>query len=1057
MKPSSHSGIIAWFVHNPVAANLLMVGLVIVGMLSAGSLRKEGFPQIEPRFITISMTYDSGDAKQAEEGIAIKIEDALESVPGIKRITSTSSASGSNVQVEKVTDYDLDTLMADIKNEVDAIYNFPSDAENPIISKARREENVIWVQLYGDTDRATLQQLGEHLERDLLAKSAISQVTASSFVDPMMSVEIDEVKLQAFGLTMSDIASAINQESSTALTTSLRNGEKVIRLKASEQAYYSGDFAKIPLLTTDDGTFLTIGDVAKVTDMFADDSFSLSRYNGVNGYSLQIIMDQYGDVEDIVDQAHEVVEDWHNRNLLPEGISLETWYDRSTMIMDRLALLVKNAATGIMLVFIVLALFLNLRVAFWVAAGLPFIFFGTLFFMGEDYVGLTLNGMTTFGFIIALGIVVDDAVVVGESVYTTRQKYGDTVENTIAGTMKVAVPTLFGVLTTVATFGALSNVSGGLGTLYSQFGAIVAICLLLSVVESKLILPSHLAHLPTHRKQPTGIRGWWSNIQKVADAGLNFVNERIYRPALNFTIVYRYAVLLLFLSIFFLVISLPMTGAVRVGFFPSIPGDTVRVTMSLESDASYGQNQRNLAFLEDTLNQADKELKKEYGFSGEAIKSVQVLASADQSGSLTVELSPDKPYSLDELASRWRSLAGTPEGIKQLKIQSRREFVDAFKVELKSISDETLLLAEKAFMDKLATIDGVNGIETSLTPGEAMMRFELTPQGRALGMNTASLSGQLLRAFGGEIVQRYLRDTNEVKVRVRYPENHRKNPSDILNARVRTTDGTVVPLSAIARIIPDTQQKSITRIDGLRAITIASAVDSDIVTATELVDYLNSEFVPELSRQYPDLSIYFAGEAEQQAETESSMKVVFIMALIAIYALLAIPLKSYIQPFIIMSVIPFGVVGAILGHWSNSLMISIFSLNGILALSGVVVNDSLLLVSRFNELYRRGETLEQSIIEACTGRLRAVLLTSITTFAGLYPILGETSKQAQFLIPAAASLGYGILFATVITLLLIPVLLMMQADIRNLLGRFAALVSGRKGAAEDDQVTASGR
>ncbi|MCQ8849864.1 efflux RND transporter permease subunit [Alteromonas stellipolaris] len=1029
---NSHKGVIAWFAQNSVAANLLMVGLIVLGMVSYGDIRKEAFPSMEPRFVTISMTYESGDAEQAEEGIAIKIENALEAVPGIKRITSTSNSNGASVQVEKETDYDLDTLFNDIKTEVDSISNLPSDAENAIIDKATRDEHVIWVQLYGDASHAELQYLGEQLERDLLAQDDIRDVNAGSFIDPMMSIEIDEAKLQAYGLTLSDVASRINEESSTALTTSLRNQEKVIRLKASEQAYYAGDFAKIPLVTSADGTVLMVGDVAKISDTFADDSYSLARYNGQNGYGLQVLMDKYGDVTDMVAQAHAVVDSWHERGLLPEGVQLETWYDRSTLITERLDLLTSNALMGIVLVFITLAVFLNLRVAFWVAAGLPFIFFGTLYFMTDSYTGMTLNEMTTFGFIMALGIVVDDAVVVGESVYSTRRRYGDTLANTIEGTRKVAVPTIFGVLTTVATFFALSNVSGGLGTLYSQFGTIVTLCLLLSVVESKLILPSHLAHLPTKKTTKKGIAGLWGKVQDGADNGLNWFNEKLYQPVLSATIAYRYAAVLLFITLFIVVMSLPLTGVVRVGFFPSMQGDTVSANMSLFSDASFGQTDRNLLRLERAAIEADKQLVEEKGADVSGMQSLQVTASGDQSGTITISLAEEQPYTLDELAARWTALSGNLEAVKKLKIQARREMVDAFRVELKSIDDATLKAANTAFQDALENIDGVFGVESSLTPGEAMMRFELTPEGRAMGMDTQSLSQQLLKAFGGEIVQRYLRNKNEVKVRVRYPEEDRMDPSDVMNTRVRLDDGTVVPLSVIATMTPDVQQKQVVRIDGLRALTVSASVDSDVITATELVNYLNESFVPTLSRQYQDLSLHFAGEAEQQEETQSSMESVFILALISIYALLAIPLKSYVQPLIIMTAIPFGIVGAVLGHWSNGLMLSILSLNGILALSGVVVNDSLLLVSRYNALKEAGMRVQEAVIEACSSRLRAVLLTSITTFLGLYPILGETSIQAQFLIPAAASLGYGILFATAITLVLIPALLLIYEDVAQL-------------------------
>lgn len=1051
---SQHGGIIGWFATNSVAANLLLVSMIVLGLMSLNTIRKEAFPSMEPNVITVSVNYDSGDAKQAEEGIAIKIEDALETVPGIKRITSTSNANGSSVRIEKISDYELETLLTDVKTKVDAIYNFPADAENPVIDKARMQDHALWVQLYGEADRTTLQELAEKLKTDLLAQSSIRDLEIKGKSEPIISVEVDEGQLQAYGLTLSDVATAINVESSTALTTSLRNGEKVVRLKASEQAYRAAEFARIPLITTLQGTIITLGDVAEVTEAFEDDPFTLSRYQQTNGMGIEIVMDEYGDVTKIVEQAKQVVENWHQRGLLPANVELETWYDKSTLIKDRLSLLTSNAVTGIALVFIVLALFLNFRVAFWVAAGLPFVFFGTLFFMGDSFTGLTINEMTTFGFIMALGIVVDDAVVVGESVYTTRRQDGDTVANTIRGTMKVAVPTLFGVLTTVAAFMSLSNVTGDLGQIYAQFGTVVTICLLLSVVESKLILPSHLAHINTHRQIPQGIKGWWARIQHGADSGLMWFNRCIYCPVIEKALNFRYAVILAFVALMVLVVGMPMTGSVRVAFFPDIPGDVVTADLSMQNDASFGQTNSNLLMLELAALQADKNLIAEKTVDSNevtmtAIKSLQIIAEDDSSGKLQVELVSNALYTSTEFEQEWERLSGSPEGVKKLKFLSSFEMVDNFKVELKAWDDDTVRKAGLQFKSLLGQTPGVSGIDDNLNPGQPQIRFELTEQGRTLGMDTATLSRQVLQSFGGEIVQRYQRNKDEVKVRVRYPEKKRQNMADIMQSRVRTPDGTVVPLSTVANVVSEYQQDEITRIDSLRAIYITAAVDKNIVAPNELVASLQLDVVPELLRQYPDLSVHFAGEAEQQQEAMSSMGNMFIVALLAIYVLLAVPLKSYVQPLLIMTAIPFGIVGAILGHWWNDLTISILSLNGILALSGVVVNDSLLLVSRFNEL-REDESMpvKQAIIDACSGRLRAVLLTSVTTFAGLAPLLGETSMQAQFLIPAAASLGYGILFATLITLILIPALLLIQCEIKSLLAKLVSMVSSENKVAE---------
>lgn len=1026
------SGIIAWFARNSVAANLLMIMVILLGVFSLSSLRREAFPSIEPDTISISISYDSGSAKQSEEGLAMKIEEQLEGVSGIKTITSTATGSGATVSVEKQSDYDLDTLLTDVKAKVDAISTFPADAKNPVIEKAEREEHSLWLQLYGDSDRQTLQQLADKLKDDLLAEDEISRVTISGWLDPMMVVEIDEARLQAYGLSLTDVENAINTGSSTPLTAVLRNDNTYLQLQASKQAYTATDFAALPLITTATGQQIRLGDVTTIRDTFDDNSSVLSRFNHHDSIALQVLTAGTGDISDTVNAARAVAEQWQDSAILPAGVELSSWYDRSTNINERLDLLIKNAIGGIALVFVLLALFLNLQVAIWVAVGLPFIFFGTLFLMGDSVMGLTLNAFTTFGFIMALGIVVDDAVVVGESVYTERSKHGDTLANTVIGTKKVAVPTLFGVFTTVAAFFALSHIEGRLGVLYSQFAMVVTLCLILSIIESKLILPAHLAHINTRkRKAGNRISTLWQRCQQIADGSLNSLNERCYQPLIQWALIHRYAVVTIFVALFVLVMSMPFTGAVRVSFFPDIPGDTARAQLTMSKDASFGITHANLLSMEAAAYTADQQLSQdpEHAY----IENLQVMSEADQSGTITLELSDDAPYNINEFTRRWQALVGMPEGARTVAVQNARRQVDALRVELRADDDDTLSQAGAAFRQALAGINGVSGIDDNLQPGQPQLNLELTAQGKALGLTTDELAKQVLQSFSGQVVQRYQRNADEIEVKVRYPEAERRNATDVINARVRSSDGTVVPLSSVAELSYGYTRDSITRIDSKRAVYISSDVDKEVLSATELVERLRSDVAPQLKRQFPGLDIHFAGEAEEQAETATSMEKMFALALLAIYMLIAIPLRSYVQPLVIMMAIPFGVVGAVLGHWLNDLPLGILSLNGIIALSGVVVNDSLLLVARFNEIRSEHDSLQSAITEACSSRLRAVLLTSVTTFAGLMPLLGETSLQAQFLIPAAVSLGYGILFATVITLILIPALLRIQYDIHRAL------------------------
>lgn len=1029
-KSIARAGIIGWFATNPVAANLLMLLVIVVGILSVGDLRKEAFPSREPDSLSISVSYDSGSARQSEEGLAIKIEEQLEGIHGIRQITSDSTRSGVTVNIEMQSGYDLDTLMRDVKAQVDAISTFPVDAKNPVISKAEREEHAIWLQLYGDTDRQTLQQIAETLKADLIAKQAISRVTLSGWLDPMMMIEIDDGKLQSYNLSLTDVETAINANSSNPLSAVLRNENIYLQLMAAEQAYLKEQFADIPLLTDNNGQQVLLGDVATILDSFDDDTSVLSRFQGQDSIGLQVVTSGLDDIADSVNDARAVVAQWRNSNRLPQQVQLVTWYDRSESILDRLSLLVKNAVTGIVLVFVLLALFLNLTVAFWVAMGLPFVYLGTLFFMGDSFAGLSLNSFTTFGFLMALGIIVDDAVVVGESIYSVRSKEGDSLRNTIKGTLRVAVPTLFGVFTTVVAFVALSQIEGRLGQLYSQFATVVAIALILSVIESKLILPAHLAYLNTHKKPTQNkLKNGWKKIQTTADNSLHWFAEKVYSPTIQFALNFRYAVLVVFLMLFVVVFSMPFNGTIRMSFFPHIPGDTVRANVSMHKDVSFGRTHDTLLFIEQAAYQTDKALRDNDTSGQSGILNLQLLSQGDHSGGVTVELNKDASYDMIEFRRQWEQRVAQPEGVRSLRIQSARQADDALRIELRSNDEAVLTRAGEEFRTLLAPLSGIIGLEDNLQPGQPQLQLRLNQQGRALGLTTDQLAQQILQGFSGQVVQRYQRNSDEIEVKVRYPEADRQNPADVLASRVRLDDGTVIPLSSVADVNYSFTRETINRINSKRAVYLSADVDKEVLSATELVAQLQRDVVPTLLANYPGLDIHFAGEAAEQEETQSSMLRLFLLAMLAIYILLAIPLKSYIQPLLIMTAIPFGIVGALLGHWLNDLSLGILSLNGIIALSGVVVNDSLLLVSRFNEIKQEVEDIQQAVISATRDRLRAVLLTSFTTFAGLLPLLGETSRQAQFLIPAAVSLAYGIMFATLITLILIPLLLMVQHDL----------------------------
>lgn len=1035
--PDSQKGIISWFARNPVAANLLMFAIIIGGLVSATGLRKEGFPSTEPDTITIDVSFASGSAQQAEEGVALKIEESLEGLTGIEKITSTASTSGVQVTVKKESRQDLDELLSDVKIRVDAIISLPSRAERPVITRQIREDHAIWVQLYGESDRETLQKLAREMRQDLLSYGEIQKVTTVGNRNPEIVIEVDEGRLQSYDLTLADINRIVSRESLTEISGALRSENGTISLKADRLAYRYQDFADIVVLTRPNGSSVRLGDIATIRDSFDSSSRVWMRFNGRPSIGLKLETTPTFDINAAVEQANVVVNKWQNSGRLPDNLNVSTWYDESEKIKSRLDLLIRNGLLGVLLVIAVLALFLNLRVALWVGLGLPVCFAGTLLLMDYGLLNMSLNALTTFGFIIALGIVVDDAVVIGESIYTTRQQEGDSIDSTVKGTKRVAIPTIFGVLTTVAAFGPLALVEGRMGQLFSQFTIIVVLCLLFSIVESKLILPAHLAHIDTRSKPKnrTGIAAQWTKIQQQFSNGLERFKSRVYFPALRVALRNRYLSLFGFIGILLFSLALVAGGTVRLVFFPDVPNEVINASVVVEEEVGYGLTERYANALERGIYNADFALMEKYGLNKSLIAHVQAQVTNDTSAEVTVELIPqtERTVTAAEISNAWRDHVGQLEAARALKFISSNDGPEDLRIELLSNDDSQLIDAGNRLTDYLKSTVGVRDIENNLKPGQPQIQLQLTEQGRALGLTMADLAEQIQQAFFGYEVQRVQRGKEEVKVRIRYPESQRRDISSLDKARIRTPQGDVVPLRLVATLYEGYAVSEVTRLKGKRACIITADVDKDITSPNDIVANLEANLFSSLKHDFPGLSIQLDGEAEQRAETTASMIKIFGLIMLLIFTLLAIPLKSYIQPLLIMSAIPFGLVGAILGHLITDQAISLLSIFGILALSGVVVNDSLILVTCYNQLRAEGIDKEDALIEAGGSRLRAILLTSLTTFVGLAPLLQEKSEQAQFLIPTATSLSYGILFATLITLLLIPVVISIYEDFKAML------------------------
>lgn len=1027
-------GLVAWFANNPVAANLIMVFVVVVGLVTARGLPRESFPGLPPSTLSLEISFPSGSTEIAEESIALKVEQALQDLPGIEKMSAVVNGDGVVMTLEKTSKTDLDQLFVDVKARVDAIPNLPPRAEQPVLSKQRVDDQVIWVQISGHVERDVLEAVAYDVWQDLRQERDVDRVARVGNWNPEVHVEVDDASLAEHGLSLNDLAEAMDRESLIELSGRLRSPGGTWTLRAAEQSHWPSEFEQLPIQARADGSLLRLGQVASVQPAFADTPRTWMRYQGMPSIGLQIFKDASVSTDQVSEAARGVLARWRSAGRLPEGIHLDAWNDRSEQITARIQLLLENALVGMLLVFAVLALTLDLRVAFWVALGLPVAFSGAFLAMG--HFGLSFNDLTTFGMIVALGIVVDDAVVIGESIHHVKLREGDTLSSTLRGVHRVAVPTIFGVLTTVAAFSMLGLVKGEFGLVFSQFALVTAGCLIFSLVESKLILPAHLAHLRLADGPPKHPLGrFWSLVQGLFESAFDRLTE-VYRRVLVRVLRRRYWALLTLGVVTAGGLGLVGGGWVRSTFFPDIPGELITATLTMENSAGHGLTERNLQRIEGALEKVGEDFGAAAN-GGPLFSSVQTHMTGDRSGEVKVEMSTQAVgVAPKAVADAWRAEVGRLEGVQTLIVSADFDAFPAIRLEIGAPNRTVLQAANRDIAAALAALPGVRDVRDNMASGRAEIRLRLTPDGRALGLTASALSGQVQQAYLGYEVQRFQRGSEEVRVRLRYPGEDRSDLGDLSQARVRLPDGGVVPLLQVASVhrVPATLE--MTRVNGRQVATLEADVDRAVSSPEAVLATLEGSLLPDLRRRYPGLHIRQEGELAEIAETQASISWVLLLALASIFALIAIPLKSYSQPILIMMAIPFGILGAILGHWIHGQPISILSFFGLLALSGIVVNDSLLLVATFNSQRQSGLGALEAWVEAGSSRLRAIALTSITTFAGLAPLILETSEHAQYLIPAAVSIAYGVIVATAITLVVLPVFQMIASDGRRLWRRW---------------------
>ncbi len=1023
-----------WFIHNPVAANLIMLLILAAGYLTLSGIRIEGFPKLPPDTVTISTTYTNAYTNQVDEQITQKIEQALEGLDGVKKITSVSVSGLSEIHIQKNESHDLQKLLDDTRLRVDGITTFPRSADKPVISRVEFDYPAMYILLDGKTDQKTLYKLSRQLKETLLEQPEISRLRILGEKIPEIRIETNPAVLEKYNLTVGDVSQKIQEASLLFESGLLKTKGAHISLRADNQAYFRENFALIPIIENSDGARVLLGELATIIDTFKEDEV-IVRFNGQSAVAMELLIGRKENLLIIADVVNKVIEKVEMQ--LPPEVSISTFGDSSIYITDRLNLLKENAFLGLALVVFLLALFLNTKLALWVGVGIPISIAGALAVMGTKWIDYSLNDVTTFGLIIALGILVDDAVVVGESVFSERERNRDPLIGTEKGVSKVATATVFGVLTTVAAFSPMMLIDSALGKILGTFAGVVILALLFSLFESKFILPAHLAHIDIEKGKCSRFRfvRYWNISQTAAQNGLHWVRDHIYKPVIEWCIQQRYAVFIIFLALAILGIGAIEKGKVKSVFFPEIPGQIITVKMEMDARAPFQLNVANMDTIERIGNELNVWYVDQQITETAPIRSIIKVVEGARNGELYAELAPsvNRPKAdMLEILREWQKRVGTLEGTTSLQFSAAEDVAGGFELLLFSKDETSLEQASGELISYLSKIKGVWNIRDSLKGGQPEIHLKLKPEASHLGFTAQDLAVQIGNRFGGAEVQRVQRSNREVKVIVQNNEAARKSLNDLMQTRLKSRQGEWFPLSSVAEFVSSYASDYIERRNGNRVNTVRAFIDKSTVSPSEVSQSVFKEFAPKLNKKYPSVEIKAGGELEEMGSIKGSLIRALILTAILIYVLMAIPLKSYTQPFIIMSVIPFGFIGATVGHLIMDVPLSLLSFFGMLALTGIVVNDSLVMMTRYNDARREGQDVPTALQSAGVGRFQAIFLTTVTTVAGLTPLMYETSEQAQYLIPAAVSLAYGEIFATAITLVLIPVIIAMIEDVKSI-------------------------
>jgi len=1029
--------IIGWFIDNHVSANLMMLFVLAAGIITVMTMKVEVFPDITPDKIAITVVDTGASPAEIEESIVNRIEERISGLEGIDEINSTAREGLATIIVDVMKGWNKSKLLDDIKTEVDSITSLPDEAEKPVIRELTRSTQVIFIAVYGDAQERTIKHVAENVKDDITSIEGVSLATLSTVRTEEIHIDISEENLRRYRLSLPQVASIIRASATDLPAGSIKTKSEEILIRSKGRRYHADEYRDIPIITDPDGSVVALGDIAELREGFEDTDI-YARFNGKPAAIIQVYRVGEQNALDVAKKVKTYIDGI--RPGLPKGLNIDTFSDMSSILKSRINLLLKNMAFGMILVVITLGVFLNWRLAGWISLGIPIAFATGLWLLPSF--GVSINMVSLFAFIMVLGIVVDDAIVIGENVFRLRQRGIEAREASVEGTYNVAKAVVFSVLTTIAAFWPLLMASGVMGRIMRNIPIVVILVLSGSLLEALLILPVHLAR--------TKVRPEYA--KKKVDRLVSRFIDGPYARFIGFSLRWRYVTFAVFITVAFITIGAWKGGVLKFTFFPEVEGDVMTCNLTMPAGTSAEHTAEVAGRIEKAARIALKKKDLERPEGSEplfkysiSLIGVQMPGHGPRGGEAMVgsnlaqimvqllEGEKRRPISADTLASLWRKQTGLVPEAENISFTS--EIFSAgmpIDIDLSMKDNNKLISAVDALKEELSKYPGVFDINDSFVPGKEEMRLRLKQSGKALGLSLGDIASQVRGAFYGSEALRIQRGKDEVKVLVRYPDKERQTVTSIEDMRVHTRSGLEIPFKEVADVKTERGYTTIRHHDLMRIVEVYADVDENIANANELRHILMSKIMPRLKDKYPDLRYTMAGEGKEQKESMVDVVKGMILALLLIYVLIAVPFNSFIQPFIIMMAIPFGIVGAFWGHMIMGYNLSILSVFGIVGLAGVVVNDALILINEINKNMQRGTDMHEAIVSGGKIRFRAVILTTLTTFFGLTPMITERSLQARFLVPMAISLGFGVLFSTFITLILVPCMYAMLEDLKAL-------------------------